>query len=85
MSLNTKKTVSLVLLAISALSWILHRVGLLYIPALTPFTLAASMLLFGTAMLRANSEKKILPVLVVAFGLLNVVVGALEIYSYFKG
>lgn len=85
MSLETKRTLSLICLGVSVLTWILHRAGLLYIPALTPFTLAAAMILLGTAMLSVNREKKVLPVLVVAFGLFNVVVGALEIYSYFKG
>lgn len=85
MSLDTKKMLSLILLAVSVLSWIIRRAGFLYIPALTAFTLAASMLIFGTATLNSNRQKKIFPVMIIAFGLLNVVVGALEIYSYIKG
>lgn len=85
MSLETKRTLSLILLGVSILAWIARRAGLFYIPGLTAFSLAAAMLLLGTAMLRVNREKKLLPVLVVAFGVFNVLVGALELYSYFKG
>ena len=85
MSLDTKKMLSMGLLALSVLSWILRRAGFLYIPGLTAFTLAAAMLIFGTATLSSNRQKKIFPVLIIAFGLLNIVVGALEIYSYIKG
>ena len=83
MSFENKKLVSLILLAVSVLSWIARRAGLFYVPALTAFTLAASMLLLGTATLRTDGRKKIFAALVIAFGILNILVGALELYSYF--
>ena len=84
MSFENKRFLSLLLLAVSMLSWILRRAGVFYVPALTAFTLAASMLLLGTAALHADRKKKIFSVLVIAFGLLNILVGALELYSCFK-
>lgn len=84
MSLETKKNLSLVLLAAAFISWVLRRMSVLYLPGLTAFTLAASMLLLGTGLLQTNRQKKILPILAVAFGVFNVIIGALELYNYFQ-
>ncbi len=77
------RRISVVLLAIAVLFWLLRKLGTLYIPAVTSFTLAAAMLLVSVGMLKGRGKQKVAGVLLLSFGLLNVVVGVMELVGYF--
>ena len=47
MSMQTKKNISIALLAAAMLLWILRKMNVLYIPGLSMFLLAVSMLIVG--------------------------------------
>lgn len=78
------RRVSIVLLAISVLFWLLRKLELLYIPGVTAFTLAAAMLLVSVGMLKSRGKQKVAGVLLLAFGLFNVVIGVMELIAYFS-
>ena len=45
MSMSTKKNIAIVLLVLSMLLWVLRKINILYIPGLSMFLLALSMVL----------------------------------------
>lgn len=78
------RRVSIVLLAISVLFWLLRKLELLYIPGVTALTLAAAMLLVSGSMLKNRGKQKVAGVLLLAFGLFNIVIGVMELIAYFS-
>ena len=61
-----------------------------YVPGLTALTLCVAMCAEGADMLKGTGKKKntsrrLAAILVLAFGLFNLVVGGFEIYSYVLG
>lgn len=85
MSFEKRKNICIGLLAVSIIFWCLRKFGIIYIPAVSAFTVAASMILLGVTMLKANASKKLASVFIIAFGLLMVVFGVIELYGYFHG
>ena len=57
MSMNTKKNVSIGLLALAMLLWALRKLNVLYVPGLSMILLAASMLLVGSIMFQLKEKK----------------------------
>ena len=85
MSFEKRRKVCIGLLAISVIFWFLRKLNIIYIPVASAFTLAASMILLGLTMLKANASKKLASVFIIAFGLFMIVFGVIELYGYFHG
>ena len=85
MSIEKRKKICIGLLAVSIVFWCLRKVNIVYVPAASAFTLAAAMILLGVTMLKADANKKLASVFIIAFGLFMVVFGGIEIYGYFHG
>ncbi|HCI68391.1 MAG TPA: hypothetical protein DER17_05105 [Oscillibacter sp.] len=83
MSMNTKKNVAIVLLAVSMLLWVLRKLNVLYIPGLSMILLAGSMIIVGIMMFQLKQKKKLGGTLILAFGLFCVVAAIMEIKGYF--
>ena len=58
MSMSTKKNIAIVLLVLSMLLWVLRKINILYIPGLSMFLLALSMVLVGVMMTSSFKEIK---------------------------
>ena len=82
MSMNTKKNVAIVLLVVSMLLWVLRKLNVLYIPGLSMFLLAVSMLIVAVMMFQLKQKKKAGGTLLFAFGLFCIVAGIMEIKGY---
>ena len=83
MSMQTKKNVAIVLLVLSMLLWVMRKLKVLYIPGLSMFLLAGSMVIVGIMMFQLKQKKKLGGTLILAFGLFCVVAGIMEIKGYF--
>ena len=83
MSMQTKKNVAIVLLVLSMLLWVMRKLNVLYIPGLSMFLLAGSMVIVGIMMFQLKQKKKLGGTLILAFGLVCVVTGIMEIKGYF--
>ena len=83
MSMQTKKNVAIVLLVLSMLMWVMRKLNVLYIPGLSMFLLAGSMVIVGIMMFQLKQKKKLGGTLILAFGLFCVVAGIMEIKGYF--
>ena len=59
MSMSTKKNIAIVLLVLSMLLWVLRKINILYIPGLSMFLLALSMVLVGVMMFQLKEKKKL--------------------------
>lgn len=82
MTMNTKKNVAMVLLVLSMLLWVLRKINILYIPGLSMFLLALSMVLVGVMMFQLKEKKKLAGTMIVAFGLFCIVAAIMEIRGY---
>ena len=82
MSMNTKKNVSIGLLALAMLLWALRKLNVLYVPGLSMILLAASMLLVGSIMFQLKEKKKVGGTLILAFGLFCIVAAVVEIRNF---
>ena len=82
MSMNTKKNVSIGLLALAMLLWALRKLNVLYVPGLSMILLAASMLLVGSVMFQLKEKKKVGGTLIFAFGLFCIVAAVVEIRNF---
>lgn len=85
--MSKMQKIAVVFLVIAAASGILHKTGVSYVPGLTALTLCVAMCAEGADMLKGTGKKKntsrrLAAVLVLAFGLFNLVVGGIEIYQY---
>ena len=82
MSMQTKKNISIALLAAAMLLWILRKMNVLYIPGLSMVLLAVSMLIVAVMMFQLKQKKKAGGTLLFAFGLFCIVAGIMEIKGY---
>ena len=82
MSMNTKKNVSIGLLALAMLLWALRKLNVLYVPGLSMILLAASMLLVGSIMFQLKEKKKVGGTLIFAFGQYCIVAAVVEIRNF---
>ena len=82
MSMNTKKNVSIGLLALAMLLWALRKLNVLYVPGLSMILLAASMLLVGSIMFQLKEKKKVGGTLIFACGLFCIVAAVVEIRNF---
>ena len=77
------------LVVIAMVSWLANRAGGLSSPvlgAVTAFSLGIAMGLLGMSFIaQKGASRKLAGVLVLAFGLFNVFVGIMEVYSYTHG
>ena len=86
MKTTRKKAIVTALVAIAVVAWALRGMGVLYIPGLTALALAAAMGIVGVTFLsQKGASKKIGGVLLIAYGLFNLLVGLVEIYSRIRG
>ena len=81
MTMNTKKNVAMVLLALSMLLWVMRKLNVLYVPGLSMILLAVSMIIVGIMMFQLKQKKKLAGTLIVAFGLFCIVAAIMEILS----
>ena len=61
----------------------MRKLNVLYIPGLSMFLLAGSMVIVGIMMFQLKQKKKLGGTLILAFGLFCVVTGIMEIKGYF--
>ena len=84
--LDWRNWIEIVLVVIAMAAWFLRKAKVLYVPALTSFSLGIAMGLLGLGFIaEKNKSWKAAGVLVLAFGLFNVFVGIMEIYSAVNG
>ena len=78
--LDTRQWLQLILLIIALVSWLLRSADILYIPGLTGITLGLALGMVSISFIaQKDKKKKIAGVLVLAFGLLNILVGIFEV------
>lgn len=79
-NLTTRQWLQLILLVIAIISWVLRAAGVLYIPGLTGITLGLALGMVGIGFIaQKDKTKKIAGVLVLAFGLLNILTAFFEV------
>lgn len=84
--LDRRSWIEIILVVIAMVAWALRKFKVLYVPALTSFSLGIAMGLLGVGFIaEKNKSRKAAGVLVLAFGLFNVFVGIIEIYSAVNG
>ena len=84
--LDRRSWIEIILVVIAMVAWALRKFKVLYMPALTSFALGIAMGLLGVGFIaEKNKSRKAAGVLVLAFGLFNVFVGIMEIYSAVNG
>ena len=76
-----------VFLVVAVAAWILEKMEIFAVPGLTAIALCVAMCVEGADLLKGTGKKKntsrrLAAVLVLAFGLFNLVVGGMEIYQY---
>lgn len=84
MKLETKRRLSMLLLAVAVIFWLLRRLAVVYIPGITALALAGAMLLLASGMDRSRSSQKAAVTLIFVFGLLNILFAIIELYGYFR-
>ena len=72
MKLETKRRLSMLLLAVAVIFWLLRQLAVVYIPGVSALALAGAMLLLASGMDRSRSSQKAAVTLIFAFGLLNI-------------
>ena len=79
-NLNKRQWLQLILLAIAIISWVLSKANILHVPGLTGLTLGITLGMVGVSFIaQKDKTKKFAGVLVLAFGLLNILVAFFEI------
>ena len=81
--LDARTLIELILLVVAVIFWGLRKANILYIPGLAAIALAIAMGLLGLGYI-ANKQKtrKLAGVLLLAFALLQIIVGLMEIRSF---
>ena len=79
--------IAAVFLVVAVAAWILEKMEIFAVPGLTAIALGVAMCGEGADLLKGTGKKKntsrrLAAVLVLAFGLFNLVVGGMEIYQY---
>lgn len=84
--LDTRSWIEIVLVVVAMVAWLLRKFKALYVPALTAFSLGIAMGMLGVGYIaEKNKSRKAAGVLILAFGLFNIFVGIMEIYSSING
>lgn len=78
--LDGRQKVELLLLLIAIIAWLLRKLEILYIPGLAGLTLGVALGMVGVNFIaQKDKSKKVAGVLILAFGLLNIVVAFMEV------
>ena len=85
--MSKMQKIAAVLLVVAVAAWILEKMEIFAVPGLTAIALCVAMCVEGADLLKGTGKKKntsrrLAAVLVLAFGLFNLVVGGMEIYQY---
>ena len=84
--LDRRSWIEVILVVIAMVAWLLRKMKVMYVPALTSFSLGIAMGLLGVGYIaEKNKSRKAAGVLILAFGLFNVFVGIMEIYGNISG
>ena len=80
--LDSRTLIELILLVVAVIFWALRKANVLYIPGLAAILLAIGMGLLGMGYIaQKNKTRKVGGVLLLAFALLQLIVGLMEIRS----
>lgn len=78
--LDGRQKVELILVVVALIAWVLRKANIIYIPGLAGITLGVALGMVGVGFIaQKEKSKKLAGVLVLAFGLLNIVVAFMEI------
>ena len=85
--MSKMQKIAAVFLVVAVAAWILEKMEIVAVPGLTAIALCVAMCVEGADLLKGTGKKKntsrrLAAVLVLAFGLFNLVVGGMEIYQY---
>ena len=85
--MSKMQKIAAVFLVVAVAAWILEKMEIFDVPGLTAIALCVAMCVEGADLLKGTGKKKntsrrLAAVLVLAFGLFNLVVGGMEIYQY---
>ena len=85
--MSKMQKIATVFLVVAVAAWILEKMEIFAVPGLTAIALCVAMCVEGADLLKGTGKKKntsrrLAAVLVLAFGLFNLVVGGMEIYQY---
>ena len=85
--MSKMQKIAAVFLVVAVAAWILEKMEVFAVPGLTAIALCVAMCVEGADLLKGTGKKKntsrrLAAVLVLAFGLFNLVVGGMEIYQY---
>ena len=85
--MSNMQKIAAVFLVVAVAAWILEKMEIFAVPGLTAIALCVAMCVEGADLLKGTGKKKntsrrLAAVLVLAFGLFNLVVGGMEIYQY---
>lgn len=85
--MSKMQKIAAVFLVVAVAAWILEKMEIFSVPGLTAISLCVAMCVEGADLLKGTGKKKntsrrLAAVLVLAFGLFNLVVGGMEIYQY---
>ena len=85
--MSKMQKIAAVFLVVAVAAWILEKMEIFAVPGLTAIARCVAMCVEGADLLKGTGKKKntsrrLAAVLVLAFGLFNLVVGGMEIYQY---
>ena len=81
--LDGRTLIEIVLLAVAVVFWALRKANILYIPGLAAILLAVAMGLLSMSYIsQKNKSRKLAGVLLLAFALLQIIVGLMEIRNF---
>ena len=81
--LDSRTLIELILLVVAVIFWVLRKANVLYIPGLAAIALAIAMGLLGMGYIaQKQKSRKLAGVLLLAFALLQIIVGLMEIRSF---
>ena len=81
-NLNKRQWLQIILVVVALLFWVLRKANVLYVPGVTGITLGVALGMVGVSFIaQKEKSRKLAGVLVLAFGLLNIVVAFFEIAS----
>ena len=81
--LDRRTLLEIVLLAVAVVFWALRKANILYIPGLAAISLAVAMGLLSMSYIsQKNKSRKLAGVLLLAFALLQIIVGLMEIRNF---
>ena len=81
--LDSRTLIELILLVVAVIFWVLRKANVLYIPGLAAIALAIAMGLLGMGYIaQKQKSRKVAGVLLLAFALLQIIVGLMEIRGF---